>query len=361
MNASKTYMRHALKNLRPTDTFRIIRFSDKATEYATTPQPATDANIEEAIAHVNGLSGYGGTRMTSGIEQALDPEVPDGAVRLVTFMTDGYIGNEYEIIRLLGDKIGQARLFAVGVGSGVNRFLLDEMGSQGRGFTRYMDPQRDLTEQAHELAHRLQTPVLADISVDFGDLDAREVSPAAIEDLFAGESVRVMGRYRSPGTYRIEVNGRSGKGEVTIPMEVELPGEASDGEAVELVWAQAKIDEYMRTLTTPKKLRSTELTDEQIKEIVTQMGLDHALSTRWTSFVAVSEEVVNPNPSDLAKGHVPEAQVAGVERSGYGQRANAQPQFGPARANGTPEPTTLGGLLLAALAGAGALRRRRRE
>ncbi len=358
LDGSKAYMRRALRNLRPTDTFRIVEFSDEASEYSTRPQPATDENIEQAIAHVNGLRGSGGTQMSSGIEQAFGPAEPDDTVRLVTFLTDGYIGNEYEVVRLVGDKIGDARLFAVGVGSGVNRFLLEEMGQMGRGFTRYIDPTGDVAEQAHKLAKKLQTPVLTDISIDWGDLEARDVSPKQVRDLFAGRSVRLMGRYHTPGTYEITVHGTSGTKEVSIPLEVELPDKPTDGKAVELVWAQAKIDEYMHTLTTPKRIRTTELSDAQIKDLVTQMGLDYALATKWTSFVAVSEKIVNHEPEDAADGQVPENQVDGVSRKGYGKRASSKPTHTPP---GTPEPGTLAGLLLAALAGAGAVRRKREE
>lgn len=358
MHASKTYMRFALKDLRPTDHFRIIRFSDSATEYSREPLLATDANIEEAIAYINDLNGYGGTRMTSGINQALEVPVPDDTVRLVTFLTDGYIGNEYEILRLVGDKLGSARLFALGVGRGVNRFLLDEMSKMGRGFTKYLDPTKDVEAQAHELAERLHTPVLTDISIDWGKLGPREMTPEKVPDLFAGQAVRVMGRFRQPGTYTIEVRGKSGTGDVTIPLEVELADEPSGGKAVELVWARRTIEEYMHTLTTPKRLRRTELTDTQIKEIVTNMGLDYSLVTQWTSFVAVSEKVVNSNPAEAADGQVPEAQVDGVGRRAYGRRASSTPQFGAATAHGTPEPTTVGGLLLAMLAGVLGVRRR---
>jgi Ca-activated chloride channel family protein len=359
IEASKAYMRFALKNLRPTDHFRVIRFSETATEYSREPLLATEENIEQAIAYVNHLGGYGGTQMTEGIKQALDVPVPEDTVRMVTFLTDGYIGNEYEIIRLVGDKLGDARLFALGVGSGVNRFLLDEMGRMGRGFTKYLDPTKDVTVQAHELANRLQTPVLTDISIDWGEVGPKEITPEKVPDLFAGQSVRVMGRYQKPGTYTVKVRGKSGKRDVTIPIEVELPAEAGDGKAVELTWARRMIEEYMHTLTTPKRLRKTELDDDQIKEVVTNMGLDYSLVTQWTSFVAVSEKVVNPNPANAANGQVAEAQVDGVGKKAYGKRASSTPQFGVATAHGTPEPTTLLGLLLAGLAGVFGLRGRR--
>jgi Ca-activated chloride channel family protein len=203
--------------------------------------------------------------------------------------------------------------------------------------------------------------VLTNIEIDWGELGPREVVPDKIPDLYAGESVRVLGKYNQPGTYQITVKGYSGTERVEIPIEVELAGEPSDGKAVELTWARKKIGEYMRTLQTPKQMRTTELSDDQIEDIVTQMGLDYKLVTQWTSFVAVSEKVVNPNPENTADGDVPVAQVDGVTEKGYGQRNPSKPTFSTPQHNGTPEPGTLGGLLLAAGAGIAAWRKRREK
>lgn len=365
MESSRSYMRRALEDLRPTDTFRIVRFGDEAHEFSEEPREATDENIEEALAYVNDVRASGGTEMVPGFEQALEPEVPDDAVRFISFLSDGNVRNEYEVIRLLGEELGDGRVFSIGVGSGVNRFLLEEVARVGRGFSRYIDPNEydsdEIKAEARRVAEKLERPVLTDIDIDWGALDPRGVTPQKPGDLFDGESIRVAGRYQQPGEHTIEVRGRSGAQEVSIPIEVELPDESTDGKGVELTWAQSKIDEYMHTLTTPKQLRSTELDDDQIKEIVTQMGLDHSLATKWTSFVAVSEKVVNENPEENAEGQVPESKVDGMTEKGYGKRAPGTPRFKSSQASGVPEPTTLGGLLLAAIAGAGALRRRRRD
>jgi len=159
------------------------------------PLPATPENIRDGIRYTNSLQGSGGTIMAEGIKQALSVQVPKGSVRLVTFLTDGYIGNEHEVLKLINRLIGSARLFTFGVGTGLNRFLLSEMGRVGRGFTRYMDPTEEVQSVAKELAQRLQSPVLTDISVDWGKLQPTELMPQAIPDLFAGQTIRVQGRY----------------------------------------------------------------------------------------------------------------------------------------------------------------------
>jgi Ca-activated chloride channel family protein len=342
MKANKAFMRHALRNLRPSDTFRIVKFGGSASEYSDEPTPATPDNISEALAYVEGLLGSGGTNIKEGISRALDPDVPGDRTRLVTFLTDGYVGNEFAILRLLKDKIGQARLFAIGVGAGVNRYLLEEMGHMGRGFTRYIDPTNDVRAQAVKVAETIETPVLTKIRIDWGKLAPTQVTPQRIPDLFAGQSLRIMGTYAEPGTYTITVHGQSGRGPVSIPMQVTLPEDSAAGKAVELVWARTKIADYMRLLLTPQDRRDGDLTDEQIKNLVTSMGLQHSLVSQWTSFVAVSEQVVNP--AAVAKtARVPVSKVAGVSPSAY-------PTAGTPNASGTPEPATWAGLLLAALA-----------
>ena len=131
MAASKAFMRSALQALRSEDRFRIIRFSDSATEFSSQPLQATRQNVAAGLRYTESLSGSGGTVMRSGIEQALMVPQGTGFVRQVVFLTDGYIGNEFAILRLVERELGDARLFALGVGTGVNRYLLDELARTG--------------------------------------------------------------------------------------------------------------------------------------------------------------------------------------------------------------------------------------
>ena len=358
MEASKAFMREALRNLRPTDTFRIIRFSDAATEFSTRPLEATPDNVLRGLAYTDQLHGSGGTMMTSGIRQAFAPPVPKGAVRLVTFLTDGYIGNEHEILRLLDAEIGAARLFAFGVGTGVNRYLLDEMGRAGRGFTRYMDPTDDVGEVSRALAQRLQSPVLTDVEIEWGDLRPLEVSPDPIPDLFAGDSLRLQGRYDRPGTFEIRVHGKVAGAPATLPLRVELPESGGSSDAVALVWARSAIRESMRRISTPARFRTAEARSvDDLKDEVIRLGLSFSLVTQWTSFVAVSEKIVNRDPDGTPTRPVPLQQVKGVSELAYGKPgalAAGSPQL---VAQATPEPATMLGLALVSLLLIAVLRR----
>ena len=340
--ASKGLARTMLQRLRPDDYFRIIRFSDSATEFSSQPVLAIPANIQQGIHYLNALRGSGGTEMGSGIRQALGAHAAPGTMRLVVFLTDGYIGNEFDILKLISQQLGDARLFAFGVGTGVNRFLLAEMGRVGRGFARFMDPSSErLSDVVEELAARLQAPVLTDIRIDWGELSPVDVTPEPLPDLFAGDSLRIMGRYQRPGVYDIVVHGKTAGQSAQLPLRIELPEqtENSSGQAVALSWARAAIKQAMHWFSTPPKLRPQSTSDQTLKQRITQLGLDYALVTQWTAFVAVSEKIYNPNPQLTPTLPVPLSQVAGVSELAYG--ANKQPARPAKPLQAAPGPVQL--------------------
>ncbi|MBN2315075.1 MAG: VWA domain-containing protein, partial [Sedimentisphaerales bacterium] len=121
---AKQAITRALKQLQPNDTFQVIRFSNNASQLGPDPVPATRDNIHKAIAYVEDLHGGGGTMMIEGIKAALDFAHDPKRFRLVSFMTDGYIGNEAEILAAVHERLGASRIFSFGVGTSVNRYLL---------------------------------------------------------------------------------------------------------------------------------------------------------------------------------------------------------------------------------------------
>jgi Ca-activated chloride channel family protein len=361
IDASKVFMRHALNNLRNQDYFRIIRFSNNASEFTSGPVRATPNNINNGLNYVNSLTATGGTEIPNAIRQAFSVSKPDGALRIVVFLTDGYIGNESEVLRLISGSIGEARIYAFGVGTSVNRYLLAEMGRKGRGFARFMDPTEDAEEVALELAGKLESPVLTDININWGKLKVSEMTPAVIPDLFAGDSIRLLGKIEGGGTHTVEVKGRVRGRQASLPIQAVLP----DGQGqvtvspIPQIWARSKIADHMRQINTPNNFKITNLSDDELKEKVIDLGLKHSLATRWTSFVAVSRKVVNQNPESTQNLQVPLPMVKGVGPKAYGKESPmkmAQNFSG----SSVPEPATWAGLLVISLAALILLKRRQR-
>ena len=341
LDAAKAFVVKALNGLRAGDYFRIIRFSDSATEFSSRPLSATPPNIRQGLRHIRGLSGQGGTEMSSGIIQALDAPQQPNTIRLVVFLTDGYIGHEATVLGLIHKKIKDARLYAFGVGTSVNRYLLSEMGRMGRGFTRYLDPTEDPDEVTDELALRLQSPVLTDIRIDWGGLKTDQIAPQPIPDLFAGRSIRIQGRYENFGEHVVTIHGRVNGREARLPLKVTFPERTEPGgEAIALIWARERIKEHMRELTRNPQSDS--------KREVIRLGLEHSLMTRWTSFVAVSRKKVNPNPEASREAQAPLPMVKGVTRSAYpsGGVPTQTASGGGFSGGAVPEPATTAGLLV---------------
>lgn len=346
MEASKVFMRHALQGLRRSDFFRVIRFSSSAEELHSGPVPATAENIKNGVAYVESLYANGGTEAMSGLEQAFAVAQQPDTLRLVVLLTDGYIGNESSVLRLTAEKIGRARVYAFGVGTSVNRYLLDEMARMGRGFARYVDPTEESKDAAISLATKLESPVLTDISVDWGKMGAAEVVPQRIPDLFAGGAIRLQGRYTKPGKHEIRINGLVNGRKASLPMTIDLPREnVADGSPIPVVWARAQVSENMRLLDTPHHLRDHEYDDDKLKEKVVNLGLDFSLMTRWTSFVAVSKKIVNVKPELAKQTDVPLPMVKGVTQLAFGQGHNQMAFSG----GSVPEPSEVAGMAALAL------------
>jgi len=347
LRASQAFMKQVLRHLRPSDHFRIIDFSNSPREFHAQPLPATAANLRRGLQHVEGFRAGGGTRIDSAIQQALTVPTLQNHLRIVVFLTDGYIGNEHTVLSRINQLRNGARIYALGVGTAVNRYLLDEMARAGRGFVRYIDPTADVEETAQRFAERLRTPVLTDIRIDWGDSIVKQVTPSLIPDLFVGDSLRLLGKIDHLGQQPIKVIGRINGQRATLPLKLDVRDEQDQeqGRAIPLIWARTRIADRMRELTMPETLRPSELPDEELKSAVTRLGLDFSLMTRWTSFIAVSEKVYNERIDQTRDAAVPLPMVKGVTKMAYPSQQMQQVQ----QFSGSSAPEAEHGILLVVL------------
>lgn len=305
---AKQLVRHALANLNPKDSFQILNFSMSARGLAPLPLPNTPANVKRALAYLETLQGEGGTEMLSGIRAALDfPPDPD-RLRIVMFLTDGYIGNETEILAAIRERIGDARLFAFGVGSSVNRYLLENMAIEGRGTVQYVRYDEDATAPVARFYDQIRSPLLTHVEIDWGGLDVREVLPARLPDLFAGHPLLVTGRYSRPGTATVRVKGRIGGEEVVLPVEVSLPAAEPRNSVLRSLWARRAIEEVMREM-----LRGEQ---EALVRQVIELSTHFRVLSQYTAFVAIEEKVRTNERGEPVRVEVPVELPDGVSFEG---------------------------------------------
>jgi len=195
---AKETMKLALDSLYPSDTFNLITFAGDTRILFPEPVPATPANLNKAQAFLSGSEGSGGTEMMKAIKAALDPSDDQSHVRIVCFMTDGYVGNDMEIIAEV-QKHQNARVFSFGIGSAVNRFLLDKMAEAGRGEVEYVGLKDDGSAAAKRFHERVRDPLLTDIAIEWNNLPVADVYPQRIPDLFGAKPLIIKGRYTGAG------------------------------------------------------------------------------------------------------------------------------------------------------------------
>ncbi|MFN3240687.1 MAG: VIT domain-containing protein [Planctomycetota bacterium] len=273
----KRAIRSCLERLRPEDTFTVIRFSDAASSLGEAPLHATPQNVRRAMAYVESLGGGGGTMMSRGVRAALQPRVAEGRRRIVTFMTDGFIGNEREILGIVRRHVGGSRIFSFGVGTSVNRYLLERMADVGRGVAAYIDVSESGQRQVDELFRRIERPALADLSIDWGGAEVCDVEPQRLPDLFCGRPILVHGRVKNALPKTVTLRGKAGRDDVSVALPVQATREHP---AIAKLWARARIRtlaDAVAWVATPDKLR---------QEIL-QLALAHGLASEVTSFVAV--------------------------------------------------------------------------
>ncbi len=310
---AKEAMKMSLDGLYPGDTFNLITFSGDTHVLFEKPVPATRANLERAQAFLETRAGSGGTEMMKAIKAALDPSDSQTHLRVVCFMTDGYVGNEEEIIAEV-QKHPKARVFSFGIGNSVNRFLLDKMAEAGRGEVEYVSLEDDGSKAAKKFHERVRTPLLTDLSIDWNGLPVADVYPSRFPDLFSAKPVIVHGRYTKAASGTIKLKGKVAGQPYERDIAVNFPESDPANDVLSTLWARTRIDDltakgYAEAQPEPG-IRKTE-------ETITNLGLEFRLMTQFTSFVAVEERVVNQNGKPVTV-EVPVAVPEGVDpvRSG---------------------------------------------
>ncbi len=280
---AKAAIAHAVRQLTPRDTFQIIQFSSNSSQLGSEPLLATEENIQRGLAYLNSLRGSGGTEMIEGIKAALDFPHDEGRFRLVSFMTDGFIGNEQQILETMSQKLGASRVFSFGVGQAPNRYLMDRMAILGRGAVSYLSLNDDAVDVADRFLQRISHPAMTDLYIDFGEMEVSDVYPRRLPDLIVGRPVIVTGRYKGiPST--VTVGGRIGLEASSFPVSLSSdPEKPSAGEhpGIAAVWARMKIADLMQAATRAPAEHA------QTTQLVTQTALNYNLMSAFTSFVAV--------------------------------------------------------------------------
>lgn len=266
------------------DAFNILAFASGVESMTPFAVRGDAGGKRQGLAYLAALRSGGGTEMAAGVQQMLATEPGNDRIRVVYFLTDGFVGNDDVVIGSAKQLLGTNRIFTVGIGSAPNRSLLDRLAAAGRGFASYLT----LTESPDALAKNLVLksayPYLTDVSIDWGGLPVVDAVPANIPDVYAGQPLVITGRYRAAGTGVVKVTATTAGQRVTIPISVALPAHEA-AEPVASLWARRQID----------ALEEAQLRGENVARAIEAIGLRFHLVTDYTSFIAIDRTRVVSN------------------------------------------------------------------
>lgn len=286
LEVTKKLLSNLLNNLKPTDTFNILLFSGGSELLSPSPLPATKENLTKAIVLLDKQNGGGGTELLPALQRALTLSSAEGTSRSIIVVTDGYVDVEKEALELIRTSLGKANLFMFGIGSSVNRYLIEALAHAGQGEPFVVTNDNEAKNIAQKFKKYIESPVMTNLKVEFDGFDVYDTEPLSLPDLFADRPVVIFGKYRGESKGKIHLRGKNGATTFLQEINMENVSPHNDNAALRYLWARKRIE---RLSDYSKVAPSESITGE-----ITKLGLTYHLLTTYTSFVAVDEVVRNP-------------------------------------------------------------------
>jgi Ca-activated chloride channel homolog len=283
-----------IDRLKQADKFNVIRFASDYSKLFPSPQPVTDKSRALASGFVAGLNANGGTEMRAPLETALSSPADPELLQQIIFITDGSVGNEAELIKLIHDRIGEKRLFTVGIGAAPNAYFLGEAAVAGRGSYTFIAERDQVGARMRDLFAKLERPALIDLKVQWPEAMSVDLAAPLPMDLYSGDPIVVLARMPQIASGEVVLSGlvRGVKWTQRLP----LTG-VGDASGLSKLWARERIGTLSRQMHFGGD-------GEPLKAAIIDLALKHHVVSEFTSLVAVDDEVVRPSGSP---GHVEQA------------------------------------------------------
>ncbi len=313
LNTSKQLLRDLIGQLRPTDKFNVVLFAGDSTVLSPTSLAANQQNIDRAIGLIEQQRGSGGTELLAAIKQAMSLPQDATVARSIVLVTDGYVSGEAGVFDYIRENLNQSNVFAFGIGSSVNRYLIEGVAKAGMGEPFIVTNPAEAPAVAVKFREYIQTPVLTDIKIQANGFDIYDVQPSHFPDLLAQRPIILFGKWRGPVGGTFELRGKTGRGDFVSTFDVGTVQPDETNRALRYLWARSRIAEL-------SDYGFGDVSEDRVKEI-TALGLKYNLLTQYTSFIAVRQKITNPGAaaenvdqplplpvgvSDLAVGSEPE-------------------------------------------------------
>ena len=242
LDISKKLLKDLIGKLRQKDSFNVILFAAGSRVMAEKSIPATEQNIAQAIHIIDSERGSGGTELLPALNKALSLPKTEGHSRSVIIVTDGYVHVEKEAFDIIRDNLGNANMFTFGIGSSVNRYLIEGMARAGMGESFVITNSNEANAKAAKFRKYIQSPVLTGVEVSFNGFKAYDIEPVAYPDVLAERPIIIFGKWRGQAKGEIVLRGYTGDNKKYISkLNVAAANSLITNAALRYLWARFRI------------------------------------------------------------------------------------------------------------------------
>ncbi|MCD6598782.1 MAG: VWA domain-containing protein, partial [Bacteroidales bacterium] len=293
LDISKKLIKTLLESLRSGDRFNILLFAGGSEVFSPEPLAVGPENIKRAIAFINKQNGGGGTELLSAIKRAMAIPSSEGVSRSFVIATDGYVRVEKETFGYIRKHLGDANFFSFGIGSSVNRYIIEGIAHVGCGIPFIVTNENEAAKKAAKFRKYISSPVLTDVKINFDGFDAYDIEPLNVPDVFSERPVFIFGKWKGPAKGAIRLSGIAGREKFSNTIKISSAEPSSDNIAIKYLWARERI----RLLDD---FASVSHGDEDLKAEIVSIGLKYNLLTRYTSFLALDSEIRNLSGNSIS-------------------------------------------------------------
>jgi Ca-activated chloride channel family protein len=286
LDTAKQVIRNLIGRLKPSDTFNVVLFSGRSRVLSPRSLAANPQNITRALSVIDSTNGGGGTELEAALRTAIALPRSNFESRSIVVITDGYIAEERGAFTLIHESLNTTNFFAFGIGSSVNRYLIEGIARAGQGEPFIVTRPDEADAAGDRFRQYIESPVLTNVKVSYRGFDAYDVEPETQPDVFGERPVVLLGKWRGEKQGQIEVTGRTANGTFARTFNVTDNATRPGHAALPQLWARNRIARL-------SEFNFGRDDDEAAREITT-LGLTYSLLTAHTSFIAVLEEVRNP-------------------------------------------------------------------
>ena len=292
MEQAKKALFYALSLLDSNDSFNIIGFDNVVTPMSDKPLVASDFNLRRAERFIYSIEADGGTEIQGALDAVLDGSRFEGFVRQVVFLTDGSVSNEDALFKNIQRKLGNSRLFTVGIGSAPNSFFMRRAADIGKGSFTFIGSTHEVQPKMQQLFDKLAHPAITNLALSDESGNSLDFWPSPLPDLYFGEPIMVAIKLND--TSRITLNGQTAQGPLNIKLSAQ---NSANAKGIDKLWARQKIKSLLL------------YNDRQtVKNEVQGLALTHQLLSPFTAFIAIEHTQINEpaKQTALAKNAVPQ-------------------------------------------------------